>query len=174
MDTNAPVSLATASPGTPVGGGFLSHRFFIATIAYALIVSPKAEGDFDPMPWNKSRDMVAGACSYNDGLANTRAMAAAGSELGQRCLDLRIGGCDDWYLMSPQEAMLAHHELKAVDAFKEGGIEAFGRDDWYWLSLQHATGPDYAFSAGFVDGHQDCTPKAIEYRARAVRRLVIQ
>ena len=39
--------------GTAFGGGFYAGRFYIGTEAYALIVSPKAEGQIEPMPWNK-------------------------------------------------------------------------------------------------------------------------
>lgn len=171
---NAPESRIEipAVAGTPFAGGFQSGRFFVGAVAYLLIVAPKAEGDFDDMPWNKSRKNVAGAISYNDGLADTLAMASAGSELAQRCLDLRIGGYDDWYLMSRQEALMARCELANVDAFKDGGVEAFKRE-WYWTSTQHESNPDYAWCQGFATGYQYDGRKGFNYRARAVRRLPI-
>lgn len=162
-----------AIPGAPFGGGFYAGRFFIAAVAYALIVAPKSEGDFDAGPWNKSHNNVAGALSYNDGHANTLAMGKAGSKLAQRCLDLRIGDCDDWYLMSHQEGLMAYCELMSADAFKDGGAEAF-EHEWYWTSSQRASGPAYAWFQSFFDGGQSYDRKGYYYRARAVRRLIIQ
>src|SRR3990172_3390031 len=114
-------------PGTAFGGGFYAGRFFIGTQAYALIVAPKAEGQTAPMPWNGSLKNVAGATSYCDGLANTKAMAKAGSALAKRIRKLRIGGFDDWHLPSRLQLLLAHYELAAAKDFTPGGKESFGR-----------------------------------------------
>jgi hypothetical protein len=171
MNEPSPVAIPTI-PGTPFGGGFYAGRFFIAANAYALIVAPKAEGDFDPMPWNGSLNRIAGAISYNDGHANTLAMAEANSNLAQRCMSLRIGDFDDWYLMSRQEVLLAFHELAGIDPFKEGRPEAFERD-WYWTSSQHASYPSYAWVQSFYYGGQYGLRKGFSRRARAVRRLKI-
>jgi hypothetical protein len=171
MNEPSPVAIPTI-PGTPFGGGFYAGRFFIAANAYALIVAPKTEGDFDPMPWNGSLKHVAGAISYNDGHANTLAMAKANSDLAHRCTSLRIGDFDDWYLMSRQEALLAFHELAGIDAFKEGGPEAFERE-WYWTSSQPASYPSYAWVQSVNHGAQYTSHKDDDFRARAVRRLKI-
>jgi hypothetical protein len=171
MNEASPVAIPTI-PGTPFGGGFYAGRFFIAANAYALIVAPKAGGDFDPMPWNGSLNRIAGALSYNDGHANTLAMAEANSDLAQRFMSLRIGAFDDWYLMSRQEALLAFHELASIDAFKEGSPEAF-EYEWYWTSSQHASHPSYAWVQSFYYGYQFSFHKDTKCRARAVRRLKI-
>ncbi|MDP3322668.1 MAG: DUF1566 domain-containing protein [Hydrogenophaga sp.] len=44
----------------------------------------------------------------------------------------------------------------------------------YWSNTQHASNSNYAWSQYFNDGSQDGTNKGSEFRARAVRRLVIQ
>ena len=166
---NAPESLII---GAAIGGGLFAGRFFVGAQAYGLIVSPKAEGDFKPMAWNKSVKSVAGATSYNDGRANTLAMAAAGSALAKKVIELRIGDCDDWYLMSRQEALMAFHELVDVPAFQEDGTEAFERD-WYWTSTQHASASDYAWYQDFYYGSQLNFHKDYGNRARAVRRITL-
>lgn len=157
-------------PGTAFAGGFYAGRFYIGTDAYALIVAPKAEGQIELMPWNKSLKNVAGATSYCDGLANTKAMAKAGSALAKRILGLRIGGFDDWHLPSRLQALMALHELKTAKAFMPGAKEAFDLA-WYWTSTQHAEGADYAWMQSFGVGTQDYFHKVIGWRARAVRTI---
>ena len=46
--------------------------------------------------------------------------------------------------------------------------------DWYWSGEQCAPYPDYAWIQTFDDGDQGYGHKGDRYRARAVRRLVIQ
>jgi hypothetical protein len=164
---NAPAELII---GAAIGGGFFAGRFFIGAQAYGLIVSPKAQGDIEPMPWGNARKNVTGALSYNDGRANTIAMAEAGSKLAKQVRELRISDCDDWYLMSRQEALMAFYELSDVPAFQEGGAEAFERD-WYWTSTQHASHSDYAWYQTFSYGNQYYDLKNSTGRARAVRRI---
>jgi hypothetical protein len=98
--------------GAALGGGFYAGRILIAEKLYALIVAPKAEGERKPGPWSKSYASVPGASSWNDGLANTAAMVAAGSELGEWAQGLRIGGYSDWYLGAPDEAEITYRYLK--------------------------------------------------------------
>ena len=159
-------------PGTEFGGGFYAGRFFIGNEAYALIVAPKALGETEKMAWNNSYDTVTGALSYADGLANTRAMAEAGSELAKKILDLRIGGFDDWHLPSRLQQLVSFYELQSAAVFARGGLEAFERD-WYWSSTQHAAGADWAWVHYFYNGYQDVSHKDTNYRARAVRRIKI-
>jgi hypothetical protein len=45
---------------------------------------------------------------------------------------------------------------------------------WYWSNEQTAYNPDYAWMQGFDYGLQGYFHKSNEYRARAVRRLIIQ
>ena len=98
--------------GTAMGDGFYAGRILIDGIAYALIVAPKAEGEHDDAAWIDDYKDVPGAKSHNDGLANTRSMAEAGSELAQWARDLRIGGNDDWYLPSQDELEIIYRNLK--------------------------------------------------------------
>jgi hypothetical protein len=168
---------ATAVPttiGAPFGGGFYMGRVFVGLAAYALIVAPRAEGEFEEIEWNKSFDKVDGALSYFDGLENTKAMAAAGSPLAQKALDLRIDGHDDWFIPSRQDLLVIKgNEADAGETFAEDGAEAFDRDDWYWSSTQFAAYSDYAWMQDFINGFQSYYHKDDTYRARAVRRVAI-
>jgi hypothetical protein len=44
---------------------------------------------------------------------------------------------------------------------------------WYWSNTQLAANPDYAWVQNFDDGYQGYGLKSDEYRARAVRRILI-
>lgn len=157
-------------PGTAFGGGFYAGHFYIGTDAYALIVAPKAEGEIKAMPWNSSPESVTGATSYCDGLANTKAMAKAGSALAKKILKLKIGGYADWHLPSRLQSLLAFHELAAAKPFAPGGSESYERE-WHWTSTQHAEDADYAWMQYFNDGYQGNYHKDNEWRARAVRMI---
>lgn len=156
--------------GTAFGGGFYAGRFYIGADAYALIVSPKAEGEIKDMPWNSSLKSVAGATSYCDGLANTKAMAKAGSALAKKILKLKIGGYDDWHLPSRLQSLLAFHELGAAKLFAPGGSESYERE-WHWTSTQHAEYADFAWMQYFTSGNQGYGREGSEWRARAVRMI---
>lgn len=98
---NASSKEITPILGTAMAGGFYAGRIRLDDgTVYALIVAPKAEGEHKPAQWIGGYKDVPGAISYNDGLANTGAMAEAGSDLARWARDLRIGGHDDWYLPS--------------------------------------------------------------------------
>lgn len=157
---NAPEKLAPALAAGLMPAG----RFFIGAQAYQLIVATGDEGELIETPWSGKSKKVEGALSYCDGLANTRAMAAAGSELGKWALGLRIGGFDDWHIPSRLEALIAFGELGDKDIFAP---------DWYWTSTQYARAAGDAWCQYFGDGHQDSTGKGLKLRARAVRRLPI-
>jgi hypothetical protein len=98
--------------GTAMGGGFYAGRIRIDGQLYALVVAPKAEGQHDDTVWGQYGRDVPGAKSYYDGLANTNAMAEAGSKLAQWARSLRISGCDDWYLPSQDELEIIYRNLK--------------------------------------------------------------
>lgn len=119
-------SFLTLPPGTPFDGGFFAGRFRIHGKVNALIVAPKADGEHKPTLWIPEYKEVPGAQSYVDGLANTRAMAAAGSKLAQWALDLRIGGKNDWYLPSQDELEVIYRALKPTteenDCYMRSGI----------------------------------------------------
>ncbi len=70
-----------------------------------------------------------------------------------------VGG----YLPSRRDQALLYANLK--EQFK---------DEWYWSSEQHAEYADFAWVQYFSYGSQLSYHKGNEWRARAVRRLIIQ
>jgi len=97
--------------GTSMGGGFYAGRIMIDSQAFALIVAPKAVGQIEG-EWIKDYKDVQGTLSFNDGFANTKAMAEAGSELAQRIQALDIDGNTDWYIPSLDELEVIYRNLK--------------------------------------------------------------
>ena len=99
--------------GTSMGDGFYAGRIRLDDgQVFALIVAPKADGQHADTLWIEEYKAVPGAQSYNDGLANTKAMAEAGSKLAKWALDLRIGDHDDWYIPSQDELEVIYRNLK--------------------------------------------------------------
>ena len=98
--------------GTSMGGGFYAGRIRIEDQVFALIVAPRALGEVSNMKWIARNKSVPEAMSYFDGLANTKAMADAGSKLAKWAQDLRIGDADDWYLPAQDELEILYRNLK--------------------------------------------------------------
>jgi len=191
--------------GTTMAGGYYAGRIMIDGQAYALIVAPKADGEREDVEWIDDVKSVPDAKSYHDGMANTRAMAVAGSQLAQWAMDLRIADADDWYLPSQDELEIMYRNLKpgtrqnycfarsginlsaltptrpytpehpvqtCAEAFQVGAPEAL-EQTWYWSSTQHAAESVHAWAQYFGDGGQFSDFPYVQFRARAVRRLVL-
>jgi hypothetical protein len=107
--------------GTPFGSGFYAGRYQVDGKSFALIFSGAA-GELRGK-WNDALTMVAGAHHRADGMANTEAMASAGSALAQAALALKINGLSDWYLPSRDELEMGYR------AFKPTGEENYACDD---------------------------------------------
>jgi len=190
--------------GALLGGGYFTDLYRCGNTIRALITAPKADNEAEEILWTPKRELVAGAMSFTDSLANTDAMAAAGSEIAIRYRALRIGGADDWCIPALDVQQLQYRAFKptadenacwsgcninsippsqryllnspgetTLEAFKEGGPEAFETDDWYWSSTQYAGLPHYAWGAFFVDGGQSSGRKGYSAHARPVRSLLV-
>ena len=101
--------------GSPIEGGFFAGTIQLDDgTRYGLVVAPKADGQHADTLWIDEYKDAPGAQSYNDGLANTIAMADAGSALAQWARSLRIAGHDDWYIPSQDELELCYRNLKTT------------------------------------------------------------
>jgi hypothetical protein len=100
-----------AAIGAAFGGGFFAGLVNVGAETYALIVSPKQAGEYQGV-WNQSLDSVAGAEHYSDGMANTAALATAGSEMAQWARSLNIDGFSDWYIPARDELEILYRALK--------------------------------------------------------------
>ena len=99
--------------GAAMEGGYFAGVINVAGTHYGLVLSPKA-GDLDPLPWGEfGQDIGASSCC--DGMANTVAMAEAGSELAQAIQKLDINGFDDWYLPARDEQEMLYRQFKPLD-----------------------------------------------------------
>lgn len=74
-----------ATIGTPYEGGFYGGKIRIGVAIFAIVWAPKAEGEITGK-WLDSYTDVPGATSYFDSMANTRAMAEAGSPIAKKAL----------------------------------------------------------------------------------------
>jgi len=74
-----------------------------------------------------------------------------------------INGFNDWSLPDRREARLLFINSQ----------NSFDTDEWYWTSEQTAHNVSYAWMQNFDYGNQYNDRKSDEYRARAVRRLLI-
>ncbi|WP_449103582.1 DUF1566 domain-containing protein [Pseudomonas veronii] len=62
--------------------------------------------------WGEYGEKIEGADSFTDGLANTKAMAAAGSELAAKVLNLSIEGFTDWAIPARDVQELQYRHFK--------------------------------------------------------------
>jgi hypothetical protein len=188
--------------GQPLQGGFFTGLIKVGEHTYALITAPK-KFEIDRAKYGEYGQDIAGAKSTNDCLANTLAMAEAGSESAKAVLALEIDGYTDWLIPSRDAAEIQYRQLKptaqenycswrdgdnpssippghiysenspaqtTVDAFKEGGEEAF-EAAYYGTSTQYSAYAAYV--QGFSAGVQTNNSKFGERRFRPVRRLLI-
>ncbi|MDP3848593.1 MAG: DUF1566 domain-containing protein [Pseudomonas sp.] len=201
---NAHTQIATPTiGGTPFAGGFYAGRFLLDGTEYALIVAPKALGEHHPTAWGEYGQNIEGARSCNDGRANTEAMAAAGSALGQWALTLDIADHKDWYIPSRDELELCYRNLKPTTqenwaSFRDGDnpssvpvgypyteespaqttapeFQEGGAEAFQpeWYYASTQHSPDYAWVQDFDVGYQDNDPKGGARRAVAVRRYKV-
>lgn len=124
-----------------------------------LIIPTHRAAEFHKVALGTYDQDVTGATSKSDGMANTRALADAGSDLCKEILELEIDGHRDWYLMAANEAHIAAANVP----------ELFEKEGWYWTSTQH--GRYGAFVQDFEYGHHINGLKLDVRRARAVRRI---
>ena len=188
--------------GAELGSGFFAGLITFNGDEYAIVVSPKADGEHKGA-WGEYGVSIPGTNSCYDGLANTIALADAGSDLAASIRSLRIGNHDDWYLPSRDELEVCYRNLKptstenycsfrdgdnassvpvgypyteqspaqtSISQFQDDGEQAFN-PDWYWSSMQSSALS--AFYQVFGDGYQGSFSKFLEFRARAVRRLLV-
>lgn len=128
---------------------------------YGLVVpiheSASLKGSYGPY------DRLEDAESEYDGMANTRAMAAAGSAIAKRALALRIDGYADFYIGSRHEASMAY--LNALGLYAAG---------YHWTSTQSRANDAYAWAQYFDDGNQLSYHKGNELPVVVLRRVPIR
>lgn len=193
-------------PGTPFGGGYYYGRINIDGKIYALVVAPKAIGEAPvALDLKTSNTATAGTGSRNDGWANTQAMVDAGISnhpAAQYCVNLTIGGYNDWYLWSQDEEEIAYRNLKPTTQANntnsganpssvpptsnytsgnpaQTSIALFreGGAEAFRLDNSYRSSTEYdssyAWRQGFGNGLQGSSLKNIAIYVRAIRRVLV-
>lgn len=169
-----------------------------STPSYHLVMAPKASGEASTIKQYKTTATCDGAesnqtsaQSYWDGYHNTYTSVIGSSSAhpaANYCQALTIGGYNDWYLASRQEAALAFGNLRQLAVWQTGGSEAFTSGtvvingssatpySIYWTSTGDScenvgtlyTASVYWASSGFlVAGYS----KTDQFFVRAIRRV---
>lgn len=118
----------------PEHGGFFHGVLLVGGRIYGEVTGPKAECEVRDLAWLAEHEDVPGARSGSDSLANTRAMAAAGSPLGLAAQACRSGGFDDWAVPARGSALLQHENLHPLLT----EAEAFDITKAYRTSTQYS------------------------------------
>ena len=128
---------------------------------YHLVVPAGSEAEAEAISWGTPGEAESGACSEYDGTANTAALMQSphSHPAAEWAAALEVDGHSDFYLPSRRELRLCWVNVP----------ELFAKE-WYWTSTQYS--PYGAWFQSFGGGGQGNAPKANEYRARAVRRVV--
>lgn len=157
--------------GAAYGGGFVRSHVMFGMKPHAVIAAPIAIGLYQGVPWNGSRSNVKGALSWDDGLANTRAMAEAGSKIAEKILGLKLGGLT-WHLGARLQALAVHYSRDRAKLFAQGGAEFIAPGDPLWTSTQ--CGPDAGDAwAQSSLGSQYNWSKSNAFRALAVSLVIL-
>ena len=144
---------AVPAIGTRVQGGFFGGVIRSNGEIRALIVPPKALGEKAPSILIPGYKDVPGAKSFHDGMANTKAMAEAGSKLAKWALDLSIDGYSDYYIPALDEREIIYRAFKPTadknTQWARSGINLSAAEPtWpYTLDFPTQTAMD-AFKAG--------------------------
>lgn len=201
MNTIAKAALPAI--GAAFEGGFFAGQFTLNGETYGLIVAPKAQGELEEARWGIPGEDLQAAISFNDGMANTRTMAEAESDLARWMLALDINGFADWYLPSRDELEICYRNLKPTEqhnycSFRDGENPSTAPVSYPYTATNPAQTQASAFAEGgeeafaprwywastpcspygawiqlFAGGLQDYGHKGNEYRARAVRRFKV-
>ena len=192
--------LVPTAYGVPFEGGFYGGKIRICDVIFAIAWAPKAFGETSSI-WLPSYTQVPNAASCFDSMANTKAMAEAGSPLGQWALSLNINGIDDWCVPARDVLELGYRYLKPSAEensalFRDGDnpssipagypytekfpaqttAEAFRTGgpeafDEVWHWSSTQYSSNYAWIQGFRDGNTGGNFKKYEARARACRMI---
>lgn len=198
VEKSAP-AVTTPTIGQAYGGGFVTGiTRDPATGKRSLHITAGAAHELVGA-WGKYGEKIEGADSLTDSLANTQAMAAAGSELAAKVLTLSIGGHNDWAIPARdvQELQFRHFKPGTDDNWQYGrsgdnphsepvGLLYSEQDPAQTIHGAFRDGePEafqqrtywsstqrsayYAFYVVFVVGGQGFSDKFLELRVRPVR-----
>jgi hypothetical protein len=197
--TATPEIQVPATIGAPFEGGFYGGKIRVGIAIFAIVWAPKAEGEIKGK-WLDSYTDVPGATSCFDSMANTKAMAEAGSSIAQQALAATIGGHTDWCVPARDVLEMGYRYLKPTteenDVYRHGDnpssipagypytatspeqttVEAFQEGnaaafEESWYFSSTQYSEDNAWYQYFNDGTQNSDDKYYERRCRFVRLI---
>ncbi|WEX18920.1 DUF1566 domain-containing protein [Pseudomonas sp. G11] len=154
--------------------------------------------------WGEYGEKIEGADSFTDSLANTQAMAAAGSELAAKVLTLSIEGFTDWAIPARDVQELQYRHFKPTTEENWAGARSgdnpnsepvgllYSEEDPAqtahaafqeggaeafrdtWYWSSSQRSANHAFYMAFGDGSQVISGKGNVLRVRPVRSELIQ
>lgn len=194
-------TVSSIAHGTEFEGGFYGGVIVIPNAPlHAIAWAPKAKGQTKAI-WLPGYTDAPNATSCYDSMANTRAMAEAGSPLGKFALEANINGFTDWCVPARDVLEMGYRYLKPTTeensrTFRDGDnpsslpagypyteaspvqtlAEAFragGSEafDGAWYWSSTQYSSSYAWGQYFDDGFQDYYLKSFEARCRLVRLI---
>ena len=196
-------AVATPAIGQAYGGGFVTGitRDPVTGKRYLHITAGAAHELVGK--WGEYGEKIDGADSFTDSLANTKAMAAAGSELAAKVLALSIEGFTDWVIPARDVQELQYRHFKPTTEENWAGARSgdnpnsepvgllYSEEDPAqtahaafqeggaeafrdtWYWSSSQRSANSAFGMPFGDGSQDVTGKDDELRVRPVRSELI-
>jgi hypothetical protein len=202
VNSENPNILVPETIGTPFEGGFYGGKIKIGLAIFAIVWAPKAEGEIAGK-WMDTYKDVPGATSCFDSMANTKAMAEAGSPIALKALAADIGGHKDWCIPARDVLEMGYRYLKPTTeenccSFRNGDnassipagypytedspvqttAELFcdGGSEAFeetWYASSTQYSENGAWDQHFDDGFQDFNFKSYERRCRFVRLILI-
>lgn len=153
--------------GDEIGGGFYIGDITIPdgddAGTYMVIMAGK-EGEAGGK-WKLTETSTENTASSDNGKSNTLAMVTGDISkhpAGERCVNYRGGGFDDWYLPAIDELVLAWDNMALLEDLKMG-------DYTIWSSTQRS---DYmSHILRFSSGSKSTDRKSRVQRVRPVRRI---
>ena len=163
----------TLAFGTPANGGFFGGLIVGAPKPEAIIWAPKARGEIAEISWHPDNVEVPGAMSFRDSMANTLAMAEAGSPLAKWALGLEINGYADWCVPARDVLELGYRNLKPTTWKTYEGWRDGENPSSLPPGLSYASGPEIVQTSAqaFQKGGEEAFEEAwyfasSQYRAR--------
>lgn len=111
MNSDKPTILVPETMGAPFEGGFYGGQIRIGNGIFAVAWASKAAGEVKGI-WLPSRMQLPNAASCFNSMANTEAMAEAGSAIAKKALSVTINGHSDWCIPARDVLELAYRHLK--------------------------------------------------------------
>jgi len=187
--------------GAPFEGGFYGGEIRIGEAICAVVWAPKAEGEITGK-WMNTCTPVQGATNYYDSMANTMAMADAGSPIAKQAIAATIGGFTDWCVPARDVLEMGYRYLKPTteenDVYRYGDnpssipagypyteaspaqttVEAFQEGgteafETTWYVASTQYSEGYAWVQSFGYGTQGRSRKSSERRCRFVRLILL-